>query len=103
MTGIRTKVLIVGGGLGGLVLGILLERAGIDYLILEQSVLIRPYGSLIVISSLVLPLMEQLGLLDEIERASIPFGGITLFRHDQSVIGKIICDGKNGGLDHKQR
>jgi 2-polyprenyl-6-methoxyphenol hydroxylase-like FAD-dependent oxidoreductase len=103
MPGTNTKVLIVGGGLAGLVLAILLERGGIDYLILEQSVLIRPYGSIIVISSLVLPLMEQLGVLEEIERASLPFGGITLLRGDQSVVGKIICDGRNGGLDYKQR
>ncbi|KAG0220085.1 hypothetical protein B0O80DRAFT_163634 [Mortierella sp. GBAus27b] len=103
MSGIKTKVLIVGGGLGGLLLAILLQRAGIDYLILEQSVIIRPYGSIIVISSLVLPLMEQLGMLDEIEKASMPFGGITLLRNDQSVIGRIICDGRNGGLDYKDR
>ncbi|KAF9348276.1 hypothetical protein BGX34_002570 [Mortierella sp. NVP85] len=103
MPGTNTKVLIVGGGLAGLVLAILLERGGIDYLILEQSVLIRPYGSIIVISSLVLPLMEQLGVLEEIERASLPFGGITLLRGDQSVVGRIVCDGRNGGLDYKQR
>ncbi|KAF9949417.1 hypothetical protein BGZ65_007346, partial [Modicella reniformis] len=104
MTGlVGTKVLIAGGGLGGLVLAILLQRAGIDYLILEQSVIIRPFGCIIVLGSSVLPLMEQLGLLEEIERVSIPFGGITVLRNDSSVVGRIIADGRHGGADYKER
>lgn len=38
------KVLIAGAGLGGLFLGILLERAGIPYEIFERSIEIRPLG-----------------------------------------------------------
>ncbi|KAG0262757.1 hypothetical protein BG011_009797, partial [Mortierella polycephala] len=96
-----TKVLIAGGGLGGLVLALLLQRAGIDYLILEQSVLIRPIGSVIVLSPQVLPLMEQLGLLDEIQSLALPCGDITFLRNDLSTIGKIVFNAKN--MDHKER
>ncbi|KAI1314739.1 hypothetical protein EDD11_001753 [Mortierella claussenii] len=97
-----TKVLIVGGGLGGLVLAILLQRAGIDYLVLEQSVIIRPIGSIIVLSSLILPLMEQLGLLEEIEQLAIPFGGMTVMRDDLSVVGRVVCNNSKG-VDQKER
>lgn len=37
-------VLISGGGLGGLLLGILLERAGIQYHIFERATTIKPLG-----------------------------------------------------------
>ncbi|KAG0364390.1 hypothetical protein BGZ54_007583 [Gamsiella multidivaricata] len=97
----RTQILIIGGGLGGLVLGILLQRAGIDYLILEQSVLIRPIGSIIVLSSMVLPLMEQLGILEEIERLAIPLADITVHRSDLSVVGRLHCSDRV--IDYKQR
>ncbi|KAF9155308.1 hypothetical protein BG015_010332 [Linnemannia schmuckeri] len=97
----KTRVLIVGGGLGGLVLAILLQRAGIDYLVLEQSVLIRPIGSVIALSPLVLPLMEQLGLLDEIKRLSKPFGKIAVLRDDLSVVGTIVANSRH--MDHQQR
>ncbi|KAG0202602.1 hypothetical protein BGX28_004918 [Mortierella sp. GBA30] len=96
-----TRVLIVGGGLGGLVLAILLQRAGIDYLVLEQSVLIRPIGSVIALSPLVLPLMEQLGLLEEIEKLAKPFEGMTVLRDDLSVVAKALFNTK--ALDSKER
>lgn len=37
-------VLISGGGLGGLLLGILLDRAGIQYHIFERAATIKPLG-----------------------------------------------------------
>ncbi|KAF9091009.1 hypothetical protein BGX27_002088 [Mortierella sp. AM989] len=61
------KVLIVGAGLGGLTLAILLERANIDYVVYERAKVIRPLGSVIGLSPNVLPLLEQLGLLEELE------------------------------------
>ncbi|KAF9994634.1 hypothetical protein BGZ80_007759, partial [Entomortierella chlamydospora] len=62
------KVLIVGAGLGGLTLAILLEKASIDYEIYERSTTISSQGSAISLSVNVLPLMEQLGLLGDLEK-----------------------------------
>jgi len=42
----RPRVLIVGAGLGGLTLGLLLEKAGIPYEIFERSPAIKPLGTL---------------------------------------------------------
>ncbi|KAF9928774.1 hypothetical protein FBU30_002094 [Linnemannia zychae] len=52
-------------------------------------------------SPLVLPLMEQLGLLEDIKQFSKPFGKITVLRDDMSVVGTIVGNSKN--MDHRQR
>lgn len=42
----KPTVLIVGAGLGGLMLGALLERQGVPYTILERAAVIKPLGTL---------------------------------------------------------
>lgn len=64
------NVIIVGGGIGGLVLAILLERAQIPYTVLERSAKLDNFGSAIGLSPNLLPLLEQLGLKDEIYKNS---------------------------------
>ncbi|KAG0067400.1 hypothetical protein BGZ90_001006 [Linnemannia elongata] len=59
------EVIIAGGGLGGLFLGALLEKAGIPYIILERTNAVKALGSAISIGATLLPLFEQLGLLDD--------------------------------------
>ncbi|GJJ71829.1 hypothetical protein EMPS_04186 [Entomortierella parvispora] len=66
----KPTVLIVGAGLGGLTMAILLERAGFEYRVFEQSEEFRPYGSAIGLGFNVMPLMEQLDLLEDIRAIS---------------------------------
>ncbi|KAF8949750.1 hypothetical protein BGZ46_004960, partial [Entomortierella lignicola] len=65
-------VLIIGGGIGGLMLGAILETANINYHIFERSTEIRPLGSSIGISSNILPVFEQLGIFEDLKKVSIP-------------------------------
>ncbi|KAF9209354.1 hypothetical protein BGZ59_010157 [Podila verticillata] len=65
-------ILIVGGGIAGLTLAILLEKASIPYTVLERSKKIRLLGSAIALGPNVLPLLEQIGLLEEIQEHSRP-------------------------------
>jgi cation diffusion facilitator CzcD-associated flavoprotein CzcO len=44
ITADKPKVLIVGAGLGGLVLGALLEKAKIPYTIFERATVVKPLG-----------------------------------------------------------
>ncbi|KAF9089234.1 hypothetical protein BGX29_012161 [Mortierella sp. GBA35] len=58
-------VLIVGAGLGGLMLGALLEKSGVPYTIFERATTVNPLGSAMSIGPLLLPVFQQLGIYDE--------------------------------------
>jgi 2-polyprenyl-6-methoxyphenol hydroxylase-like FAD-dependent oxidoreductase len=83
------KVLIVGAGIAGLFMAVLLERAGIEYEIFERSAQVRPAGSAIGLGFNVMPVMEQLGLLEELKSISKPIEGTTIFKEDMEVIREI--------------
>ncbi|KAG0344524.1 hypothetical protein BG004_004377, partial [Podila humilis] len=72
MTSQKTTVLIVGAGLGGVMLGALLERAAVPYSIYERAAKVKPLGSAISLGAGILPLFEQIGLLDEFISHSKP-------------------------------
>ncbi|KAG0043825.1 hypothetical protein BGZ83_011002 [Gryganskiella cystojenkinii] len=61
----RPKVLVAGGGIGGLALGLLLERAGVPYIIFERAATSKPLGSALVMGATVAYLFQQLGIYDE--------------------------------------
>lgn len=80
------KVIIVGGGLGGLLLAILLERASLDYVVLERlTVAKHPLegGGIITITSQIQPALKQLGLLDKLKEVSKPISRITVHEVEQ--------------------
>ncbi|KAF9910303.1 hypothetical protein EC991_006802 [Linnemannia zychae] len=85
------KVLIVGAGIGGLMLGYCLERAGIDYVILERMQQLQVPKTTIQLTSNTLYALEQMGLLDEIMAIAKPISGITLRKHNMSIVGNIDC------------
>ncbi|KAG0289946.1 hypothetical protein BGZ96_006548 [Linnemannia gamsii] len=62
----KPTVLIVGAGLGGLMLGALLEKSGVPYTIFERSAAVKPLGSAMVLGPTLLPVFEQLGIYDEL-------------------------------------
>ncbi|KAF9201844.1 hypothetical protein BGZ49_007950 [Haplosporangium sp. Z 27] len=88
----KFKVIIVGGGIVGLSLGVMLERAGIDYLILEACNEIRPLGAAIYLGPPVLRAFEQLGLLEDITRQSNTMTGATLLDHKLNKVCRISTD-----------
>ncbi|KAF9275279.1 hypothetical protein BGZ88_002434 [Linnemannia elongata] len=61
----KPTILIVGAGLGGLMLGALLEKSDVPYLIFERASAVKPLGSAMSIGPTLLPIFEQLGIHDE--------------------------------------
>ncbi|KAG0049874.1 hypothetical protein BGZ83_005305 [Gryganskiella cystojenkinii] len=86
MSSWKPHVLIVGGGIGGLMLGVLLERAGIPYTIFERSPEVRPLGSVMSLNASVLPLFEQLGLYDRLNSFSLKNISIDCYDGDLKLI-----------------
>ncbi|KAF9359568.1 hypothetical protein BGX34_008286 [Mortierella sp. NVP85] len=85
----KIHVLIIGGGIGGLMLGLMLEKAGIDYQILERSPEHRPLGSAISLDGTVLRLFEQLGLLEDLYKISKAAVGLHLVKEDLETQGHV--------------
>lgn len=73
-------------------MGLMLERAGISYQILEASLTIRLVGSALTVGPNLMRVMDQLGFLEELMRESKPVrqiryydrtdGHLTLSNHD---------------------
>ncbi|KAF9963800.1 hypothetical protein BGZ65_011256 [Modicella reniformis] len=86
---ILPKVLIVGAGLGGLMTSILLERAGIPYDVFERAPEIKPIGSTMTFNASILPVFEQLGLLEEVSKISKPCKGMNIHDGELQLLGKL--------------
>lgn len=66
------KVIIAGGSLVGLTTALVLEKAGIDYVLLEKREIAPNLGASISIHPHSQRVMEQLGVWPEIEASVIP-------------------------------
>lgn len=70
-------------------LGVMLERAGIDYIILEAHEEVRPLGAVVYMGPSLMRVMEQLGLLDDLIRNSNFMTGVTLLDHKLTKICRL--------------
>ncbi|KAG0374729.1 hypothetical protein BGX24_010027 [Mortierella sp. AD032] len=83
------KAVIVGGGIAGLSLAIMMAKAGIEYIILERSTGLEPsMGCATVLGPPVLRLIEQIGLLPEVEAASKSLNGVTIVDGECRRLGR---------------
>ncbi|KAF9941996.1 hypothetical protein BGZ67_003282 [Mortierella alpina] len=83
------KVLIAGGGIAGLTLAVLLERAGIDYEVYERASSVRPLGTALSIGPSVMPMFAQLGLLDQFRAVSNENNFALNFNEDLQMTGTV--------------
>ncbi|KAG0255242.1 hypothetical protein BG011_005234 [Mortierella polycephala] len=107
-TGISNKenapphVMIVGAGIAGLLLGILLDRAGIPFRIYESGIKLQPEEGVVSLHAGIFPVFEQLGLYENVERLSLRIAGFHIHQDDMTKIGTLVMkDGKTVlGYDH---
>jgi len=81
------KVLIAGAGLGGLTMAIILERAGVDYHIYERHHEFKALGSGTVLFSSIMPLFDQLGLLEKLRAVAELSTEFNFYDSDMNLIG----------------
>ncbi|KAF9998267.1 hypothetical protein BGZ79_008070 [Entomortierella chlamydospora] len=89
----KPMVVIIGAGLSGLLLGVLLEQINTPYHIYERAKEIRPLGSALTLGATILPVFEQLGLLEELYSISLPLITAELYDANIQKIGGV--DGTN--------
>jgi 2-polyprenyl-6-methoxyphenol hydroxylase-like FAD-dependent oxidoreductase len=83
------KVLVVGGGIGGLCLAVALRDTGIDVDIVEIKQDWTVYGVGIIQQSNVVRAMAQLGLVDEYLAASFPFEKVAICAPDGHLLATL--------------
>lgn len=82
------KAIIVGGGPVGLTAAHALNKAGIDFLLLEsRSHIVVDAGSNLVISPVGIRTWAQLGLFDALNAVSSPLGRVDRMDHNGRDIG----------------
>lgn len=70
------KVIVAGGGVAGLTLAHALQRANIDHVVLTRGKEIAPdWGASIGMHSHGCRMLDQLGLLEEVEKLCVPMQG----------------------------
>ena len=62
------RVVIVGAGIGGSALALALQKAGVNYVLLEQAPELRAVGAGIQLSPNGVRILEWLGLTEDLER-----------------------------------
>ncbi|KAG0222139.1 hypothetical protein B0O80DRAFT_500784 [Mortierella sp. GBAus27b] len=85
----KPEVLIVGAGLAGLMLAMLLERIDVPYHIYERASVVKPLGSAMALGPSILPVFEQLGLLDQVKSIGKPYRYLDMYSDKLVKIGSI--------------
>ncbi|EEP76514.1 predicted protein [Uncinocarpus reesii 1704] len=75
MTEAPFRVIVVGAGVAGLTLAHCLEKAGIDYVVLEKGIVGPPFGTTITLQPHACRILHQLGCLDAIVAKCSTMGG----------------------------
>ncbi|MFI9272134.1 FAD-dependent monooxygenase [Kitasatospora sp. NPDC052896] len=94
MAGVR--VVIVGGGIGGLAAAVALRAKGIQADVYEQAQRFSEVGAGFMLAPNSLRVLERLGLHDEITRFGAHFTGFTVCRADGTEVSSVPLGGADG-------
>ena len=98
----KAKILVIGGGIGGLTAAIALSQQGFEVEVIEKDPDWTVYGVGIIQQSNVVRCMSQLGILDEYLEAAFGFDCVDVFlpdgRHIARVPSPALVEGKPANL-----
>ncbi|KAG0286961.1 hypothetical protein BGZ96_009055, partial [Linnemannia gamsii] len=83
------RVVIVGAGLAGLMMGILLDKMSISYTILERAPKVKPLGALMSLNGNILALFDQLDLLEDVMKISLINRSTSLYNEKLEKIAEV--------------
>lgn len=83
------KILVIGGGIGGLTAAIALRRRGFEVTVIERDPDWSVYGVGIIQQANVVRAMADLGLLDEYLAAGVGFDAVEIFAPDGTQVGRV--------------
>lgn len=87
------RVVVAGGGVVGLTLANILERAGIDYILLEaKSTLTPELGASIAVQANGARILDQLGCYDPLLKTTIPIESSSFLRPDGTYVVDHLTD-----------
>jgi len=66
------RVIIAGGGIGGLAFSLAFQKIGIDHILLEKGEIAPPWGASISLWAQGSRILQQLDCLDALEKTSLP-------------------------------
>ena len=93
----RKNIAIIGAGISGLMLGCILREKKIECTLFERSKTISEYGAGITISPNGLLLLEQIGILDELNKSSCnPLS--VCFKYSSGALIKKITSNEFGNI-----
>jgi 2-polyprenyl-6-methoxyphenol hydroxylase-like FAD-dependent oxidoreductase len=85
----KAKILIIGGGIGGLTSAIALRRSGHEVTVIEKDPDWSVYGVGIIQQSNVIRAMKQLDLVDDYIAAGVPFDKVAVHLPDGTCIAEV--------------
>ncbi|KAG0200264.1 hypothetical protein BGX28_006629, partial [Mortierella sp. GBA30] len=92
----NVKIIIIGAGICGLMTAIQLERAGMDYIVVEKARALTVFGAGLSLTPACNYILDQLGMLEEINKVSHSCSKIDYLREDLSKVG-VMNAGDNKG------
>ncbi|KAG0331619.1 hypothetical protein BG004_001586 [Podila humilis] len=90
----KPKVLIVGAGIGGLILGAFLEKGGIPYQLFERASEVKPYGSAMSVGAISAHLFKQIGILDDLIAVGKPSDSLEFLNENLESLFKMDFTGR---------
>jgi 2-polyprenyl-6-methoxyphenol hydroxylase-like FAD-dependent oxidoreductase len=83
------KILISGGGIAGLTAGLLLHKDGHEIKIIDKARSFQKSGYGLSLKSFGIKIMNELGLLDELQKHALPINSFNIYRSNGKLIRRL--------------